>query len=129
MNLVLLVHNSIAFLHWSWWALFAAFACCREDLVGGSAAVVAGVGIRSGNNSDEEDGLRDGRDGVLMNFGDGCLSREWDLATCKIWWGRTFGSWRKWWDDNAENVLDLLVGEVVVVVGVVNIVRVVGAQV
>ena len=66
-------------------ALFAAFACCREGVVGGSAAIDTGVGIRSGNSSGEEDGLKDGRDRVLMNFGDDCLSREWDLATCKIW--------------------------------------------
>ena len=91
-------HNSVAFLHWSLSALFAAFAYCREDVVGGSDAFVTGVGICSGNSSGEEEGLKDGRDRVLMNLGDGRLSREWDLATCKIWWGRAFGSWRKWWD-------------------------------
>ena len=54
--------------------VFEGTVCCLSCCLV-SAAIDTGVGIRSGNSSLKRI-LKDGRDRVLMNFGDDCLSRD-----------------------------------------------------
>ena len=64
---------------------FAALACRRDDLSVDSAAAGLFLSeIKSGNNSGDEDGFKDGRDKVLGRFFEVGLSWERDLAVCKI---------------------------------------------
>ena len=81
------------------------FVCCRDLLGAGSvvAASVAGsfsTGVAAGNNSEEEDGLREGRENVLSRLLWESLLCDWDLAICDIWWGRVFGGWGGWCDSS-----------------------------
>ena len=105
-----MVHSFLAF-SCCFLALFGAFfsSCGWDDLSWG--------GVRSGKSSGEEIGLRDGNENVLIMLGGDCLSR--DFAQFGV--GECDGM------GVLQYELDLLVGEVLVVVMVVvNVVGVVG---
>ena len=78
------LRDSLGLASWAGGASVAGTGAARTGAAGTGAAGTGTVGSfpawdSSGNNSGEEDGLRDGRDRVLKRFWDDCLSKEWVL--------------------------------------------------